>query len=151
MPFCDSFCVHQVRNAVRYCHPLLSAVCTSALCESAVSPSFSRQRFRSASLSAFLWLSRLLCCRRAFSLSSCLRLDSRPFLLLTCQRNTPLLVTTHTASMNTLPNQTTAPWLFCYEDIPSSEQNKVDIGTSLATANVLIISTKTTGDKNCTI
>lgn len=48
-----------------------------------MSPSFSRQRFLSASLSAFRWLSRLLCCSRAFSLSSCLSVDSRFFLLLT--------------------------------------------------------------------
>jgi hypothetical protein len=52
------------------------------------SPSFSRQRFLSASLSALRWLSTVLCCSRAFSLSSCLRLDSRAFLLLTCQRTT---------------------------------------------------------------
>lgn len=46
-----------------------------------LSPSFSRQRFLSASLSALRWLSRLLCCSRAFSRSSCLRLDSKLFLL----------------------------------------------------------------------
>lgn len=46
-------------------------------------PSFSRQRFLSASFSAFRWLSRLLCCSRAFSRSSCLRLVSKFFLLFT--------------------------------------------------------------------
>lgn len=61
-----------------------------------IAPSFSRQRFLSASLSALRWLSRLLCCSRAFSRSSCLRLDSKPFLLPTWKtKNTKRLSSTH--------------------------------------------------------
>lgn len=66
------------------------STCTHSLCINKytflLSPSFSRQRFLSASFSALRWLSRLLCCSRAFSLSSCLRLDSRLFLLPTWKK-----------------------------------------------------------------
>lgn len=93
-------------------------------------PSFSRQRLRSASFSAFRWLSTLLCCSRAFSRSSCLRDDSRAFLL---------FIYTRTQWVNTIAYKRSLSHIYLvFENILFLRNNVMQIHKSLAGKHVSV-------------